>query len=48
MRSRSGRGRSLLDNRAAAALMSKLRGGVEKPDPLSGLTDQERGRCWTV
>ncbi|AGZ52749.1 hypoxia response regulator transcription factor DosR/DevR [Mycobacterium kansasii] len=37
-----GAGRSLLDNRAAAALMSKLRGGVEKPDPLSGLTDQER------
>ncbi|CAM4238303.1 Transcriptional regulatory protein DevR (DosR) [Mycobacterium basiliense] len=37
-----GAGRSLLDNRAAAALMSKLRGNVEKPDPLSGLTDQER------
>ncbi|ORV66861.1 hypoxia response regulator transcription factor DosR/DevR [Mycobacterium gastri] len=37
-----GAGRSLLDNRAAAALMSKLRGGVEKPDPLSGLTEQER------
>jgi two-component system response regulator DevR len=37
-----GAGRSLLDNRAAAALMAKLRGGDEKPDPLSGLTDQER------
>ncbi len=37
-----GAGRSLLDNRAAAALMSKLRGATEKPDPLSGLTDQER------
>ncbi|MGS7456360.1 hypoxia response regulator transcription factor DosR/DevR [Mycobacterium tuberculosis] len=37
-----GAGRSLLDNRAAAALMAKLRGGAEKPDPLSGLTDQER------
>lgn len=37
-----GAGRSLLDNRAAAALMAKLRGAVEKQDPLSGLTDQER------
>lgn len=37
-----GAGRSLLDNRAAAALMAKLRGGAEKQDPLSGLTDQER------
>lgn len=37
-----GAGRSLLDNRAAAALMTKLRGGAEKQDPLSGLTDQER------
>jgi two-component system response regulator DevR len=37
-----GAGRSLLDNRAAAALMSKLRGAPDKPDPLSGLTDQER------
>lgn len=35
-------GRSLLDNRAAAALMAKLRGAAEKQDPLSGLTDQER------
>lgn len=37
-----GAGRSLLDNRAAAALMSKLRGAAERPDPLSGLTEQER------
>lgn len=37
-----GDGRSLLDNRAAAALMAKLRGAAEKQDPLSGLTDQER------
>jgi len=37
-----GAGRSLLDNRAAAALMTKLRGAAERDDPLSGLTDQER------
>ncbi|MEQ0683269.1 two-component system response regulator DevR [Mycobacterium tuberculosis] len=37
-----GAGRSLLDNRAAAALMAKLRGAAGKQDPLSGLTDQER------
>jgi two-component system response regulator DevR len=37
-----GSGRSLLDNRAAAALMAKLRDATVKPDPLSGLTDQER------
>ncbi|MCV7257535.1 hypoxia response regulator transcription factor DosR/DevR [Mycobacterium shimoidei] len=37
-----GAGHSLLDNRAAAALMAKLRGEAEKPDPLSGLTQQER------
>lgn len=37
-----GSGKSLLDNRAAAALMAKLRGATETPDPLSGLTDQER------
>jgi two-component system response regulator DevR len=37
-----GAGRSLLDNRAAAALVSRLRGQEEKPDPLSGLTAQER------
>jgi two-component system, NarL family, response regulator DevR len=37
-----GSGRSLLDNRAAAALMNRLRAGVERPGPLAGLTDQER------
>jgi two-component system response regulator DevR len=37
-----GAGRSLLDKRAAAALMAKRRGPTEKNDPLSGLTDQER------
>ena len=37
-----GAGRSLLDNRAAAALMAKLRGNAERSDPLGGLTDQER------
>ena len=37
-----GAGRSLLDNRAAAALMSKLRGAAERTDPLSGLTDHEK------
>jgi len=37
-----GAGRSLLDNRAAAALMAKLRGAAEQSDPLSGLSDQER------
>lgn len=37
-----GAGRSLLDNRAAAALMAKLRGSVGRSDPLSGLTEQER------
>jgi two-component system response regulator DevR len=37
-----GAGRSLLDNRAAAALMAKLRGSAGRSDPLSGLTDQER------
>ncbi|MGV0792408.1 hypoxia response regulator transcription factor DosR/DevR [Mycolicibacterium sp. XJ1819] len=37
-----GAGRSLLDNRAAAALMAKLRGTAERSDPLSALTDQER------
>ena len=36
-----GAGRSLLDNRAAAALMAKLRGAAEHSDPLSGLSDQE-------
>lgn len=37
-----GAGRSLLDNRAAAALMAKLRGAEERRDPLAGLSDQER------
>jgi two-component system, NarL family, response regulator DevR len=37
-----GAGKSLLDNRAAAALMAKLRGAAEHQDPLSGLTDRER------
>lgn len=38
-----GAGRSLLDNRAAAALMAKLREEAEaKTGPLAGLTDQER------
>ena len=37
-----GAGRSLLDNRAAAALMAKLRGATERSDPLSGLTEQEK------
>ncbi|AMO63135.1 response regulator containing a CheY-like receiver domain and an HTH DNA-binding domain [Mycolicibacterium phlei] len=37
-----GAGRSLLDNRAAAALMAKLRGSAEQNDPLAGLSDQER------
>src|SRR5690348_6908529 len=37
-----GAGRSLLDNRAAAALMAKLREAVQHSDPLSALSDQER------
>lgn len=37
-----GAGRSLLDNRAAAALMTKLRTAAERSDPLSGLSGQER------
>ncbi|MDQ2638539.1 MAG: response regulator transcription factor [Actinomycetota bacterium] len=37
-----GAGRSLLDNRAAAALMAKLRGAAQRADPLSELTEQER------
>jgi DNA-binding NarL/FixJ family response regulator len=37
-----GAGKSLLDNRAAAALMAKLRGAADRKDPLSGLTEQER------
>src|SRR6201993_2320194 len=37
-----GAGKSLLDNRAASALMAKLRGAAEHEDPLSGLTERER------
>ena len=37
-----GAGKSLLDNRAAAAVMARLRGAAERKDPLAGLTDQER------
>ena len=37
-----GAGKSLLDSRAATALMAKLRRGTEPKDPLSGLTEQER------
>ncbi len=37
-----GAGRSLLDNRAAAALIAKLRRATENSDGLSGLTDRER------
>lgn len=37
-----GAGRSLLDNRAAAALMSKLRGDTLQADPLSALSAQEK------
>ena len=37
-----GAGRSLLDNRAAAALMAKLRGDARHTDPLATLSDQER------
>ncbi|BCK55567.1 response regulator transcription factor [Nocardia wallacei] len=37
-----GAGRSLLDNRAAAALMDRLRRSTEPDGPLAALTDQER------
>ncbi|WP_067708161.1 response regulator [Nocardia yamanashiensis] len=37
-----GAGRSLLDNRAAAALMERLRRSTEPDGPLAMLTDQER------
>ncbi|MEU6562889.1 response regulator [Nocardia nova] len=37
-----GSGKSLLDNRAAAALMEQLRHGTEPEGPLATLTDQER------
>lgn len=37
-----GAGRSLLDPRAAAALMARIRSDAEKPGPLAALTDRER------
>jgi len=37
-----GSGRSLLDNRAAAALMDQLRRSAQPEGPLASLTDQER------
>ena len=37
-----GAGRSLLDNRAAAVLMERLRANLEGPGPLADLTEQER------
>ncbi|WP_306364210.1 response regulator transcription factor [Nocardia sp. CC227C] len=37
-----GSGRSLLDNRAAAALMERLRRSTQPDGPLAGLTEQER------
>lgn len=37
-----GAGRSLLDNRAASALMSTMRTAAEQDDPLTQLSNQER------
>jgi len=37
-----GGGHSMLDNRAAQALMTKLRATADTPGPLAGLSDQER------
>ena len=37
-----GSGRSLLDQRAAAALIARLRTGTARPCPLADLTEQER------
>jgi two-component system response regulator DevR len=37
-----GAGRSLLDTRAAATLMARIRSDAAKPGPLAALTDQER------
>ena len=37
-----GSGRSLLDNRAAAALMERLRANMAPQGPLANLTGQER------
>ena len=41
-----GAGRSLLDNRAAAALMAKLRGEAERSDPLSACPS--RNACCSI
>ena len=35
-------GQSMLDSTAASSLMARLRDAAHKPDPLAGLTDQER------
>jgi two-component system, NarL family, response regulator DevR len=35
-------GQSMLDSRAASQLMARLRGQTAKPDPLAGLTPQEK------
>jgi DNA-binding NarL/FixJ family response regulator len=37
-----GAGQSLLDTRAAAALMARIRSDAEQPGPLASLTEQER------
>lgn len=37
-----GAGKSLLDSRAATALMKRIRDSVAKPGPLDALTDQEK------
>ena len=37
-----GAGRSLLDTRAAAALLARIRSDAQDPGPVAGLTDQER------
>lgn len=37
-----GAGRSLLDNRAAAVMMQRLRRNTEPDGPMAGLTEQER------
>ena len=37
-----GSGRSLLDNRAASALMTRIRASAANPGPLAGLSDQEK------
>ena len=39
-----GSGRSLLDQRAATALLTRLRTGTAPPGPLSDLTEQERAK----